>query len=54
MDDETYVKLDFKQLNGKSFYVAKKRGDVSEQYKYCKIDKFGKKLRFGKVFAAAD
>lgn len=44
MDDETYVKMDVKQLPGRNFYVAKIRGGVAERYKYDKLDKFGKKV----------
>lgn len=43
MDDETYVKMDVKQLPGRTFYVAKMRGAVDDRYKYIKLDKFGKK-----------
>jgi transposase len=34
MDDETFVKLDFKQLPGNMFYVAKFRGNVPKRYKF--------------------
>lgn len=30
MNDETYVKTDFKQLSGQEFYMATKRGNVAE------------------------
>lgn len=43
MDDETYVKSDFKQLPGQSFYVSKVRGGVSNKYKLIRIGKFPKK-----------
>lgn len=31
MDDETYVKIDFRQLPGETFFVAKSKFDVSER-----------------------
>ena len=43
MMDETYVKMDLKQLPGPKFYVAASRGDASLKFKYTKMDKFGKK-----------
>lgn len=43
MDDETYVKADFKQIPGQQFYTAKKRGLVPEKFKEKKLDKFPKK-----------
>lgn len=43
MDDETYVKADFKQIPGQQFYSAKKRGLVAENFKIKKLDKFPKK-----------
>lgn len=43
LDDETYVKLDFNQLPGTKFYMAKARGDVDEKYKFVKLEKFAKK-----------
>ena len=43
MMDETYVKMDLKQLPGPKFYVAARRGDASPKFKYTKMDKFGKK-----------
>lgn len=43
MDDETYVKADFKQLPGQQFYTSKKRGDVPDKFKHKKLDKFSKK-----------
>ena len=44
MDDETYVKMDFKQIPGPRFYVAKLRGRVNSKYKYIQVDKFAKKV----------
>jgi transposase len=44
MDDETYVKTDFKQIPGPKFYVAKLRGHVSLKYKYVQVEKFAKKV----------
>ena len=44
MDDETYVKLDLKQLPGQKLYIAKKRGDIPVKFKYKKCDKFAKKV----------
>ena len=44
MDDETYVKMDFKQIPGQCYYASKIRGNVSDKYKYVMTDKFSKKL----------
>lgn len=44
MDDETYVKVDLKQLPGRKFYVSTIRGGVAGKFKYIKMDKFSKKL----------
>ena len=44
MDDETYVKMDFKQIPGQRYYASKIRGNVSDKYKYVMTDKFSKKL----------
>lgn len=44
MDDETYVKSDFKQIPGPQFYTAYIKGGVKKKFKYKKIDKFGKKF----------
>lgn len=44
IDDETYVKVDQKQIPGQTFYVAKKRLDVPNKYKFVQVCKFGKKL----------
>jgi hypothetical protein len=44
MDDETYIKMDFKQIPGKNFYVAKSRGDVEKKFKYVMVDKFAPKM----------
>lgn len=44
MDDETYVKLDFKQIPANNYYVAKFRGRVMKRFKYILQDKFAKKL----------
>lgn len=43
MDDETYVKADFKQLPGEEFYVAKSCNGVADKYKTRKLSKFPKK-----------
>lgn len=43
MDDETYVKLDLKQLPGQKFYVSTIRGRVADKFKYVMVDKFAKK-----------
>lgn len=43
MDDETYVKLDFKQIPGQKFYSADARGNVPPKFKFVKCDKFAKK-----------
>lgn len=44
MDDETYVKCDFKQIPGQKFYISKIRGNVPKKYKYVLQDKFAKKF----------
>lgn len=44
MDDETYVKLDLKQLPGRKFYISNIRGNVAEKFKWVKLDKFAKKV----------
>ena len=43
MDDETYVKADFKQLPRQEFYTASGKGKVSEIFKTIKLSKFPKK-----------
>lgn len=44
MDDETYVKMDFKQIPGQKFYVSKKRASVPSKFKYVQLYKFAKKV----------
>lgn len=44
MDDETYVKMDFRQIPGQKFYVAITRGDVPARFKFVFADKFARKL----------
>ena len=44
LDDETYVKVDQKQIPGQKFYIADKRLNVPSKYKFIKVYKFGKKL----------
>lgn len=44
MDDETYVKCDFRQLPGQKFYVSQFRGNVLPKYKYVLQDKYAKKM----------
>ena len=34
MDDETYVKMDFKQIPGQKFYVASKHLNVADKFKF--------------------
>lgn len=43
MDDETYVKADFKQLPGKQYYTAYVKGGVKKIFKFKKVDKYAKK-----------
>jgi transposase len=43
MDDETYVKADFKQLPGQEFYTASGKGMLAEIFKTIKLSKFPKK-----------
>lgn len=42
MDDETYVKADFKQLPGHEYYTSPKKGNVPSKFKEKKISKFPK------------
>lgn len=44
LDDETYVKVDQNQVPGQKFYVANRRLNVPDKYKFIKLDKFGKKV----------
>lgn len=44
MDDETYVKLDFKQIPGHKYYVSNFRGSVPNKYKFVLVDKFAPKM----------
>lgn len=44
MDDETYVKMDFKQLPGQKFYVATGHGDVPNKFGFVFADKFAQKF----------
>lgn len=44
IDDETYVKVDQNQIPGQKFYIADRRLNVADKYKYVKVDKFGKKV----------
>lgn len=43
MDDETYVKNDFKQLPGKTFYVATAKNALQKKYRQVAMKKFAKK-----------
>ena len=43
MDDETYVKTDFKQLPGKTFYVASGRNAIEKKYRQIATKKFARK-----------
>lgn len=53
MDDETYVKCDYKQLPGRKFYTSTFRGNVPSKYKYVMHDKYAKKLMIGRRFVDA-
>lgn len=44
MDDETYVKGDFKQLPGQEFYVAESKGQVAKRFREQNQSKFPKKF----------
>lgn len=44
MDDETYVKMDFGQIPGNKFYLAKRKGNVAGRFKFVFADKFARKL----------
>lgn len=43
IDDETYVKMDFKQLPGQKYYCSMIRGNVPKKFKYVLQDKYAKK-----------
>jgi hypothetical protein len=43
MDDETYVKADFKQIPGQKHYYSKIRGSVPKKYKYILMEKYAEK-----------
>lgn len=43
LDDETYIKSDFKQIPGKEYYVAKEKGGVPPKFKAKKLTKYPKK-----------
>lgn len=43
MDDETYVKSDFRQMPGNQYYLSVIRGDVPNKFKVIKMSKFAKK-----------
>ena len=44
LDDETYIKADFKQIPGQEFYTSKSRRDAPEDCKVKKRSKFPKKI----------
>ena len=52
MDDETYIKCDFKQLPDPKFYTSIVRGRVSNKFKCKSLDKFGN-FSCGKQYTAA-
>lgn len=43
MDDETYCKADFQQLNGRQLYVQKLGKSINMKFKIIRLDKFSKK-----------
>lgn len=43
MDDQTYVKIDLKQLSGQKYCSATIRGNVTEKFKYVLLDEYAKK-----------
>lgn len=43
MDDETYIKANFKQIPGQKFYVSTFHGNVPCKYKHILVDKYAKK-----------
>jgi len=53
MDDETYVKADFKQIPGQVYYNAKIKGNVAPKFKEKKWTSLRKDIWFGKQFANA-
>ena len=54
IDDETYVKADFKQLSGRKFYVSQFCGSVPDKFKYIQVDKFGKKFMVWQAICSCD
>lgn len=44
MDDETFIKMDTNQLPGQKFYIASKRLNAPEKFKFIKMSKFAKKV----------
>lgn len=44
LDDETYVKKDYRQLPGNIFNVSSIRGKVHKKYKYVCVDRFAPKV----------
>jgi hypothetical protein len=52
MDDETYVKYDFRQLPGNKYYVSHIRGRVNPRYKYILQEKFAKKVMIWQVICS--
>ena len=43
MDDEAYVKEDFRQLPGHNYYSKKIGSNIDNKYASLYVDKFGKK-----------
>ena len=51
MDDETYIKSDFQQKPGRSYYTATSRNNVNKIFRYKKVDKFAKNFFYGRHYA---
>ena len=53
MDDESYFKYDFSTLAGVQYCSARKQMDVPEKDRTIAIEKFGRKVLFGKQYVHA-
>jgi len=52
IEDEIYVKLDFKQFSDQKYYIATKRGNVNPKFKYILHDKYVKMLMIWQVLCS--
>mgnify|MGYP005985741207 CR=1 FL=1 len=54
IDDETYVKADFKQFSGQEYYTAANKLDVDPKYKQKKLRNLQRNSEYGKQTALAE